>query len=81
MRRQEELELRVKQLENENSEMERNGRLRFCEMEDDLSIDSVEPIPGKDGGTDDEEISHLREVLELYAKEEEFQAIKEQMMS
>jgi hypothetical protein len=61
--------------------MERNYKLRFCEMEDDLSIESVEPIPGKEGEMDDEEMSHLREVLQLYAREEEFQAVKAQMIS
>lgn len=70
MARSEELELRVQQLENENSAMERNYKLHFIDLEDDeLSIDSVDIITAAEKDPhDDDNHAHLKEVLQSFEK-------------
>jgi hypothetical protein len=64
----------VQQLENENSAMERNYKMFFCEIEDEeLSIDGIDIIPARQDTPDEDSLAHLQEVLALYEREENFQ--------
>jgi hypothetical protein len=74
--------VRVQQLEYENSAMEKNYKMHYCEMDDDISIDNISIIaPTPQPPLDDSSLNYCQEVLALYEREEQFQADKAQLIN